>query len=304
MYLTTTARSLGDGGTVTAPTTKPRHPKESCAKKWREWKAANPKNEHPWANFLRSHQKCAKHLHCGENRLHGGQIVVIDCPAPKPPALGSAYYLGTSSACADAGTGMLADCWRAAVAKGLSGVDQATLTRLSTAYQRLTRPDRLAGWERTSRGMQWRGMSGVRLGSYIYTGPMPAVKKGQRAPTLIASGTLGDLPLYAQPATDASYDNYLEDDPVAAPDPLTISPARKPPTWLTSFQAQLPLVSASALLQAAQLPNAPGIVRQAAAQLPAQSWFTQSMIGGIPNYLLLGGGGLLLLLAAGGKRRR
>lgn len=71
----------------------------------------------------------------------------------------------------------------------------------------------------------------------------------------------------------------------------------------------LPAVSPSTLLAAASLPNAPSIVKQAAAQYsagnPISSWFSGSMIAGVPNYLLAIGGGLVLVLAvAGGKRRR
>lgn len=71
----------------------------------------------------------------------------------------------------------------------------------------------------------------------------------------------------------------------------------------------LPSVSPSTLLAAAALPNAPGVVRQAAAQYsaanPIASWFSGSMIAGIPNYLLAGGlVGVVLLATAGGKRRR
>lgn len=70
----------------------------------------------------------------------------------------------------------------------------------------------------------------------------------------------------------------------------------------------LPAVSPSTLLAAASLPNAPAVVKQAAAQYsaanPVSSWFSGSMISGIPNYLLAIGGGLVLVLAVSGKRRR
>lgn len=71
----------------------------------------------------------------------------------------------------------------------------------------------------------------------------------------------------------------------------------------------LPGVSPSTLLAAAALPNAPAVVKQAAAQYsaanPISSWFSGSMIAGIPNYFLAGGFGLLLLLPmlSKGKRR-
>jgi hypothetical protein len=58
------------------------------------------------------------------------------------------------------------------------------------------------------------------------------------------------------------------------------------------------------------LPNASAVVKQAAAQYtaanPIMSWFNQSMIAGIPNYLLAGGLFLVLLIpmsSAKGKRR-
>jgi hypothetical protein len=69
----------------------------------------------------------------------------------------------------------------------------------------------------------------------------------------------------------------------------------------------LPGVSAATLLQAASLPNAPAVVKQAAAQYtaanPASTFLSGSAIAGIPNYLLLGGAGLLLVVMMSSKRR-
>lgn len=69
----------------------------------------------------------------------------------------------------------------------------------------------------------------------------------------------------------------------------------------------LPGVSSSTLIAAAALPNAPAVVKQAAAQYqaanPASSFLSGSMIAGIPNYLLLGAGGILLVVLATAKKR-
>ncbi|MGH9501654.1 MAG: hypothetical protein ACRD20_02255 [Terriglobales bacterium] len=92
------------------------------------------------------------------------------------------------------------------------------------------------------------------------------------------------------------------------PDPSDIFnfPATAP--YLGPSSIALPSVSPSTLLAAANLPNAPAVVKQAAAQYsaanPVTSWFSGSMLAGIPNYLLAGGGLLLLLALSGGKRRR
>jgi hypothetical protein len=60
-----------------------------------------------------------------------------------------------------------------------------------------------------------------------------------------------------------------------------------------------PGVSASTLLAAAALPNAPAAVKQAAAQYTAAnpaSSFLSGTTAGIPNMLLIGGVGLLFLI--------
>jgi hypothetical protein len=67
----------------------------------------------------------------------------------------------------------------------------------------------------------------------------------------------------------------------------------------------LPGVSASTLLAAAALPNAPAVVRQAAAQYSAAnpaSSLTSGTILGMPMLYVLGAGGLLLVLAMAKKR--
>lgn len=67
----------------------------------------------------------------------------------------------------------------------------------------------------------------------------------------------------------------------------------------------LPSVSPSTLLAAAALPNAPAVVKQAAASYTAAnpvSSFLSGSIAGLPTYLLLGGAALALL-ALGSRRR-
>lgn len=68
----------------------------------------------------------------------------------------------------------------------------------------------------------------------------------------------------------------------------------------------LPSVSPSTLLAAAALPNAPAVVKQAAAAYSASSpvsSFLSGSIAGIPTYMLLGAGALALL-AFGSRGRR
>jgi hypothetical protein len=100
--------------------------------------------------------------------------------------------------------------------------------------------------------------------------------------------------------------------PIAAP-VVTEYPASPGGSMISSQQlAQLaqtpgiplPTVSPATLLAAAALPNAPAIVKQAAAQYQAAnpvSGFLSGTIFGLPSYLVLGGG-LLALLAFAAKR--
>lgn len=188
-----------------------------------------------------------------------GRTVCVDCSPPM-------HGLGTITACADAGTGLLIDCWRTAEQRGLGiALDQSQLDKLSTAYQRFQRPNSLAGWVFQNGRMTWQ-----------------------------PSGLGDDAP----------------------PDPLAIARMQptKLPSSLLTYNPVIPTVSVETLLAAAQLPNAPTIVKQAAAKLQSTpalaasvgagtgSWFTEQMISGIPNYLLLAGGGLLLVLAMRGRR--
>lgn len=208
-------------------------------------------------------------------------------PLPKPRLSG----LGTTAACADAGTGLLIDCWKAAEQKGLGySLDQAQLAKVATAYQRLTRPNSLAGWVFTGKKMVWRG------------------------------GPLGDAilpPDYSDSSGGGGGDSgggwVVPPSYVTPPDPLTISQQQRSPLppIFTNQPVVLPSVTAQTLIAAAQLPNAPAIVKQAAAQLPPSpagvsglnmGWFTQQMISGIPNWGLVAGGVLLLIVL--GKRRR
>lgn len=110
-------------------------------------------------------------------------------------------------------------------------------------------------------------------------------------------------PNAGQPVTD----NPLQVTTDIPPDPADIFGLSIPYVGPTSVA--LPSVSSSTLLAAAALPNAPAIVKQAAAQYsaanPFSSWFNQQMIAGIPNYFLAAAGGLILLVPLlGGKKRR
>lgn len=256
MYVTTIARSLGDPQIL--PPVQSR-PSKNCGRRWKAYIASSPNQPHRWADFLRVNPDCH-----GRKHVSGGPI---------PPVLLSG--LGTTAACADAGTGLLIDCWRQAEHKGLGySLDQAELAKVATAYQRMTRPNSLAGWVFDGRKMVWRG------------------------------GALGDDVLTPPP----SY--------VTPPNPLTIAQSQPSPlpsvTAITpsEMQAMIPAVTAQTLLAAAQLPNAPTIVQQAAAQLPPQqagfditSWFTGQTISGIPNYALVGAAVVVLMLLSRGRRR-
>lgn len=282
-----------------------------CAQRWREWKFANSKAGQGWSGFqqfLRGNPSCGAHLNCGENTLPDGSVVMIECVNPLPAhvsqplvpagrdtraarAIRSLSGLGTITACQDAGTGLLINCWNAATEKGLGRtLSQDQLNRLSTAYQRITRPQFLAGWTLNKQGRPvWKGLRG--LGADIYD-PV--------------SGT------YVPDDSTSPDPIIVQTDPVP-PSPLSI-PSGPLPAIISNYKPALPTVTPQTLLAAAALPNAPAIVKQAAAQLPPGSasmfpgfstaWFTQSMIAGIPNWGLLAGGALLMVLVAGKRRRR
>ena len=310
MYVSNTARYLGDS-TAVAPV-KHAHPgtPQHCANLWRAARCYHPQLS--FAEFQRKFPKCAQTLQCGDNRLPNGSVVAIDCPAPAPRALGHVYLgrLGTIPACQDPPTGMLIDCWNAAVAKGLSGVDQATLNRISTAYQRLTRPDRLAGlrgWvPRRGGGMTWvhnrRPLGDITDFADTFD---PGSLINAPVPQPPSSGTITDAQGNQIPAPAWVVPSDLPPSPIG----IITQPA-PPPRILENLQPTLPVVSAQTLLAAAALPNAPAVVKQAAAQLPPgagsslSSIFTGSAIAGIPNYLLMGIGLFLVVIMASGGRRR
>jgi hypothetical protein len=304
MYLSNTARYLGDS-TAIAPVKHARSGPQHCADLWRAARCYHP--QITFAEFQRKFPKCANALQCGDNRLPNGSVVAIDCPAPAPRALGHVYLgrLGTVPACQDPPTGLLIDCWNAAVAKGLNGVDQETLTRLSTAYQRLTRPGRLAGlgrWVPAKRGgMQW--VNPQRLGADI--SDITSIDPSLLMAGSDWSGTITDAQGNQIPAPAWVVPSDLPPNPIG----IITQPA-PPPKIIENLQPTLPVVSAQTLLAAAALPNAPTVVKQAAAQLPqgaassASSIFTGSAIAGIPNYLLMGLGLFFLVILASSGRRR
>lgn len=280
MYLNTMARYLGDTAESTAIATVRRR----CSPRWRTYKAAHPNTAHAWRLFLAANPSCRK-----------------------PPVPHTMTGLGTTAACNDANTGLLINCWQNAVKKGLGGlgtaVSQEQLTALSTAYQRLTKPRRLAGlgnWVFTGSGMKWQ----PRLGdSSLDTQGLIDDSSWLDNPPEIGAPQPAQTPLVVAP----SY--------VPAPDISTVIASQQPskiPSSLINFQPTLPTVTAQTLIAAAALPNAPANVKAAAAQVSSSSaglssfssLFTGQMISGIPNYVFIGGGLLLVLMLSGGRRRR
>lgn len=189
-------------------------------------------------------------------------------------------------ACKDAGTGLLIDCWNAAQGQGLGLlIDQSQLSRLSAIYERV-------GNQVRNRNRR-QGLNGV-------------------------CGLGDDAPMTV--STDIAPD-WLQMEQNIGPYAGT-EKAKPISSIITSEIATLPTITAENLMKAALLPNAPAIVKQAATQygtahpsmaqptLSAGSggsadlgWFTQQMIGGIPNYLLLGGGAIVLVLLLGRRKR-
>ena len=275
MYLNTMARYLGDAEPATIATVRKR-----CTPRWQTYKVAHPGQRHAWRLFLAANPSCRR---------------------PMPPVKAG---LGTIMACNDANTGLLINCWDAALKKGLgnlgTAIDQAQLSRLSQAYQRWTHPQRLAGlgsWvSKSGGGMRWQ----PRLGDTALE-TQDAFDESSWL-TSAPPGPTGQVPLQVVP----SY--------VPPPDISAIIAQQTPskiPSSLINFSPAIPTVTAQTLIAAAQLPNAPANVKAAAAQVSAGglgasslgSIFTGSAIGGIPNYLLIGGGLVLVLMFAGRGRR-
>ena len=160
----------------------------------------------------------------------------------------------------------------------------------------------------------------ARMRALGYTGPYDA--------SLSDSNPVATSPSVAT-ATGSIFVNYnpanwVPSGPAPITPPSNVYPVAPGGASLTSEQlAQLtsvigpataaaastaPGISAAGLLAAAAMPNAPAVVKQAAAQYQAANPVSATLagtIGGIPTtYLLLGGGALLLLLMAGGSGRR
>src|SRR4029077_19741607 len=160
-----------------------------------------------------------------------------------------------------------------------------------TAYQRLTRPNRLAGWvPKPGGGMRWLnprrlGQPDILASDLIPPDVLDTGSWGTAQPT--STGTIVD-------ATGATVPAPAWVVPTDIPPPISmVYQPSPPPKILTNLQPTLPLVSAQTLLAAAALPNAPAVVKQAAAQLPPTSTssftslLTGSAIAGIPNYVWL-----------------
>jgi hypothetical protein len=143
--------------------------------------------------------------------------------------------------------------------------------------------------------------AGVRLSGYRFTGLGSDLDASQ----LFNFGWPVAAPAGVQPI--AMHD-------VQPPDPNTIARSQLPSFLPMAPPPVLPAITAENLRRAALLPNAPAIVRAAAANLPddssswwstISSWFQGQMISGVPNYLVAGGSVLLILglVGVGGRRR-
>lgn len=160
----------------------------------------------------------------------------------------------------------------------------------------------------------------ARMRALGYTGPYDA--------SLNDSNPVATSPSVAT-STGSVFVNYnpalwVPSGPSDTPPPSNVYPVAPGGASLTSTQlaqltsvigpataaaaSQAPGISAAGLLAAAALPNAPAVVKQAAAQYQAANPIQATLagsIGGIPTtYLLLGGGLLLVLMMSGSGRKR
>lgn len=206
----------------------------------------------------------------------------LGTPPPKPPQI-LPRSTGWRGACGDvtqgAKNGFLYTCAGRAGLSGLGvALSQAELSRATKAFSSKIHP--------------------FLLSSKLYKRGL-----GDDSGFVFATGPNAGMPATGYPISSD-----------APPDPMSISQIADqinsaPPTFVSPmYQAPLPTVSPSTLLAAAALPGAPAVVQQAAAQYsaanPFTAWFSGSMIGGIPNYILLAGAGAALLLLMGLKGRR
>lgn len=306
MYVSTTARYLGDpmaaSGMVEPNPARLAELSKSCAAQWKAYQKAHRKNfPHKWRAFLAANPVCREGI-----AIRWGY---------QPPL----------NPCADANTGLLIDCWDAALQKGvtLNGLGaqltQAQLTKASKYYANLSHAQQVA--LRNPTGYIFNGKKMVRN---RITG-MGRMGQDDFSDTFDPSGGFTDTSIfdttsinagvpYSTPvdtSTGVPYSSQVLDN---APIALTPQVGSGGPTPLSTAwwnQITSPSGSASSSNPLTSLVSAAGGLIAAATGGgqnrvgPATSVLqTSTVIPGVPNVILYGGAAFLLLAMVMGNKRR
>ena len=299
MYVNAVSRYLGDANGSPVPSAaRLAELSKSCATQWKAYKKSKGKNfPHVWRAFLAANPICRE----GVAIRWGYQ------PALAP--------------CGDANTGLLIDCWDAALQKGVNlnglgalgiSLTQAQLTRASRHYASL--PHAQQKLLRNPTGYVFNGTRMVRNRT-------PGLGRlGQDdiddldIPTTFGPGS----PVYSNEGSDYSLSPL---SPIYGPFPgqngvATVAQNQALINAVNAVGASFPSAPSSTTSPiesltasvASLLKAATGGGGQQTGQLPQQQartpLQTSTLIPGVPNIILYGGAAFLLLIAIMGGRRR
>jgi len=318
MYVSMIGRSLGDVTQASGmPQPSPARAAElskTCATQWKAYQKAKGKNfPRPWRAFLAQNPACREGI-----------------------AIRWGYQPENSNPCMDANTGLLIDCWNAALQKGvnLNGLGapmaQARLTQMSKWYGGLPHAQQKA--LRNPTGYVFNGTKMVRnrtrgLGAYRRAlGRYLGQDDGSDFTTdftdittmPIGASTSSVLPPYSTPVDISSGVPYSPDILAAASTPITASAATSGPAPLSDawWNEILPGTTSSAssgtsllsqlLSSGTQLATAAIAPGTAAKPATTSALGASTIISGVPNIILYAAAGFLVLalFMGGGSRRR
>ena len=310
MYVNAVGRYLGDANAGAVPSAaRLAELSQSCAKSWKAYKKSKGKNfPHVWRAFLAANPICREGI-----AIRWGY----------QPAL---------SPCGDANTGLLIDCWDAALQKGVNlngmgalgiSLTQGQLTRASRYYASL--PHAQQKRLRNPTGYIFNGTRMVRnrnvglgrlgqddgfdfwdtptdyLSTTTYTGPPLSSETWD----MVSAGVPAAPDIFS--TIDAGTTSLISPGG-SSPAPLSdawwneiVSPS---PTGAASPTSSI-VSSVAALLKSATGGGGQQQQGQASAQPGARPPLQNStLIPGVPNVILYAGGAFLLLIAMMGGRRR
>jgi hypothetical protein len=305
MYVRQTARYLGDpmrGSGMPAPSpARLAELSTSCAAAWKAYKKGKPKHfPHLWRAFLAANPICREGI-----AIRWG-------------------YQPSASPCGDANSGLLIDCWDAALQKGVTlgslgrALSQPQLDRAVRAYRNMGRAQQVA--LRNPTGYYFNGRRMVRNGwnNRLTLGQDDDFDVSQATDIFDTGTTSSSIPLY--PAVDPTSDVPYSQDILSntAVQPITALPASGPaplsdawwnqvtsPSSSASGSSASPLTSlinaAGGIISSAVAPGSSQVRTGQQQQNPLQN---STIISGVPNVIVYGAAAFLVLIMAMGGRRR